>query len=91
MRFADRSMRAERTEMNDLKTLEDRLKLATNRISAALSLKGGQNDGLVEAQEANEALRAQLENLRQERQDDLAEINTLIEKIRPLMEGDTNA
>jgi small-conductance mechanosensitive channel len=91
MRFADALIDAGRTEMNELKTLEDRLKLATDRISAALSVQDSQNNGLTEAQEANAALRAQLAELRQEREGDLVEVNNLIEQIRPLMEGNDNA
>ncbi len=91
MRFADALIDAGRTEMNELKTLEDRLKLATDRISAALSARDSQNNGLTEAQEANAALREQLAGLRQEREGDLVEINKLIEQIRPLMEGNDNA
>ncbi|PCJ74023.1 MAG: hypothetical protein COA53_10950 [Rhodobacteraceae bacterium] len=77
--------------MNELKTLEDRLKLATDRISVALSKRDSRNNGLNEAQETNAALRAQLDGLRQEREGDLVEINKLIEQIRPLMEGNSNA
>ena len=91
MRFADALIDAGRTEMNELKTLEDRLKLATDRISAALSTRDTQNDGLTEAQKANTTLREQLAELRQEREGDLVEINKLIEQIRPLMEGNANA
>lgn len=77
--------------MNELKTLEDRLKSATDRISAALSAQDNQNTGLSEAQDANVALREQLTALRQDREGDLIEINKLIEQIRPLMEGNDNA
>ena len=91
MRFADALIDAGRTEMNELKTLEDRLKSATDRISAALSTRDNQNADLTEAQETNTALRAQLAELRQEREGDLLEINKLIEQIGPLMEGSTNA
>ena len=77
--------------MNELKTLEGRLKSATDRISAALSTRDNQNSSLAEAQETNMALREQLAGLRQERETDLAEINELIEQIRPLMEGNNNA
>ncbi len=77
--------------MNELKTLEGRLKSATDRISAALSTRDNQNSSLAEAQETNTALREQLAGLRQERETDLAEINELIEQIRPLMEGNNNA
>ncbi|OUS08395.1 hypothetical protein A9Q96_02785 [Rhodobacterales bacterium 52_120_T64] len=91
MRFADAVIDAGRTEMNELKTLEGRLKSATDRISAALSTRDNQNSSLAEAQETNTALREQLAGLRQERETDLAEINELIEQIRPLMEGNNNA
>ena len=77
--------------MNELKTLEDRLKLATDRISAALSKLDGRNSDMIEAQETNSALHKKLTGLRQEREGDLLEINQLIEQIRPLMEGNTNA
>lgn len=77
--------------MNELKTLEDRLKLATDRISVALSKRDSRNNGLSEAQETNAALRAQLDGLRREREGDLVEISKLIEQIRPLMEGNSNA
>jgi len=77
--------------MNELKTLEDRLKSATDRISAALSAGDKQNGTLTDPQKTNAALHVQLAELRQERESDLLEINELIEKIRPLMEGDSNA
>ena len=77
--------------MNELKTLEDRLKLATDRISAALSARDKLNTSVTEAQKSNTELRGQLAELRQEREADLVEINDLIEQIRPMMEGNTNA
>ena len=77
--------------MNELKTLEDRLKSATNRISAALSAKEKQHSQLASAQEENATLRESLRGLRQKREHDLAEVNELIEQIRPLMEGEDDA
>jgi len=46
---------------------------------------------VTEAQKSNTELRGQLAELRQEREADLVEINDLIEQIRPMMEGNTNA
>ncbi len=77
--------------MNELKTLEDRLKLATDRISAALAAREGLNNSLDESQKTNAALREQLAGFRQERESDLVEINELIKQIGPLLEGSTNA
>lgn len=77
--------------MNELKTLEDRLKLAADRISAALSAKSDQNTQLVAAQETNAELQRQIQEIRSDRAGDLAEVNKLIEQIRPLMEGNENA
>ena len=77
--------------MNELKTLEDRLKLATDRISVALSAKNGEKDQLATAQKANEDLHRQIQEIRSDRAGDLAEVNKLIEQIRPLMEGNDDA
>jgi len=77
--------------MNELKTLEDRLKLATDRISAALGAPDTQNGALVAEQEANAQLRSQLNELRTLREGDLADVNKLIEQLSPLMEGNDNA
>lgn len=77
--------------MNELKTLEDRLKLASDRISAALSAKNDHKAHLSAAQETNAELQKQIQEVRSERAGDLAEINNLIEQIRPLMEGNENA
>ena len=77
--------------MNELKPLEDRLKLATDRISAALSVKDNQSDGLAAAQESNANLQQKLRILRNNRKRDLEEVNQLIEQIRPLIEGGDDA
>ena len=77
--------------MNELKTLESRLKLATDRISVALSAKSDQKDQLTAAQDTNVELQKQIQEVRSERAGDLAEVNKLIEQIRPLMEGNENA
>lgn len=77
--------------MNELKPLEDRLKLATDRISAALSANGDQSDDLAVAQEVNANLQQKLSILRNNRKRDLAEVNQLIEQIRPLIEGGDDA
>ena len=77
--------------MNELKTLEDRLKSATDRISAALSARDTQNGALVAEQEVNAKLRTQLNELRAQRESDLAEVNKLIEQLNPLMEENANA
>lgn len=91
MRFATDYSRTERAEMNDLKTLEDRLKLATDRISAALSANNTQSGQLETAQETNAELHKQIEAFKSDRENDLAEVNKLIEQIRPLMEGNDDA
>ncbi|MCK4861405.1 MAG: hypothetical protein KAS85_05780 [Rhodobacteraceae bacterium] len=91
MRFAEALIDAGRTEMNELKTLEDRLKSATDRISAALSAQDNQNGALAAEQENNAKLQTQLNQLRTQREDDLAEVNKLIEQLNPLMEGNDNA
>lgn len=77
--------------MNELKPLEDRLKLATDRISAALSGKDNQNDQLAAAQEVNANLQQKLSTLRNNRERDLEVVNQLIEQIRPLVEGGEDA
>jgi len=77
--------------MNELKTLESRLKLATDRISVALSAKSDQKDQLTAAQDTNVELQKQIQEVRSERAGDLVEVNKLIEQIRPLMEGNENA
>ena len=91
IRFAANNSRAERAEMNDLKTLEDRLKLATDRISAALSADNTQSGQLEVAHETNAELQRQISAFKVDRENDLAEVNNLIEQIRPLMEGNDDA
>lgn len=91
LRFADGISRVERAEMNELKTLEDRLKLATDRISAALSAKNDHKMQLEAVTATNADLHQQIQEIRSDRAGDLAEINTLIEQIRPLMEGNEDA
>lgn len=61
--------------MNELKTLEDRLKLASDRISAALSAKNDHKVQLAAAQETNAELQRQIQGIRSERAGDLAEID----------------
>ncbi len=77
--------------MNELKTLEDRLKSATDRISAALGARDSQSGALVTEKEINAKLQTQLSQLRTQRESDLAEVNKLIDQLNPLMEGNGNA
>ena len=87
MRFAHGKRRWERTEMNELKTLEARLKSATDRISAALSTvpTGGTSA------DENAELRQKLDDLKAQRVADLKDLDELLEHLRPLMEGTENA
>lgn len=66
--------------MNELKTLEDRLKSASDRISAAISDCGSAPDETAE-------LREKLARLSAQRQDDLADLDELLNQLRPMMEN----
>ena len=73
--------------MNNFKSLEARLKSASDRISAALAAGG---DGAMIATE-NAQLRQKLEAAKVQRTADLAELNELLDHLRPLMEGNADA
>ena len=73
--------------MNDLKTLEARLKTATDRISAALA----ENSDTTEIATENAQLRQKLAAAKEQRTSDLAELNELLDHLRPLMEGKADA
>ena len=73
--------------MNDLKTLEARLKTATDRISAAMTANGNETEISAE----NARLSQKLEDAKAQRTADLAELNELLDHLRPLMEGKSDA
>ncbi|MHA1127833.1 MAG: hypothetical protein ACTSRN_02645 [Alphaproteobacteria bacterium] len=80
--------------MNELKTLEERLKSATDRISAVISKQNGADSGPLENAEIldeNARLKHDLESLRTQRKADLAELDELLEQLRPLIEEESNA
>ena len=77
--------------MNELKTLEDRLKSATDRISAALAARAKENAEQVNWADESAELRGQLDALKAQRTVDLEELNTLLEQLRPMMEDTENA
>ncbi|MGE4611213.1 MAG: hypothetical protein AAED33_07455 [Paracoccaceae bacterium] len=77
--------------MNELKTLEDRLKSATDRISATLSSAGGAEIDLANLRDENARLQEKLAGLKKQRESDLAEVDSLIEQLRPLMDGGSDA
>jgi len=77
--------------MNELKSLEDRLKSAADRISVALSKVEDTNDQAAASADENAELRKKLDSLQAQRTADLADLNELLEQLRPLMEGTENA
>lgn len=80
--------------MNELKTLEARLKSASDRISAAIMARNEAASGPLENAEMldeNARLKHDLESLRTQRAADLAELDTLLEELKPLIEGADNA
>lgn len=80
--------------MNELKTLEDRLKSASDRISDSITALAQAGSGPLENADLideNARLKHDLESLRTQRTADLAELDTLLEQLRPLIEGDENA
>lgn len=80
--------------MNELKTLEERLKSATDRISEVVSRQDDSASGPLENAELldeNARLKHDLESLRIQRKADLAELDELLEQLRPLIEEDSNA
>lgn len=80
--------------MNELKTLEERLKSAADRISEVISRQNGADSGPLENAEIldeNARLKHDLESLRTQRKADLAELDELLEQLRPLIEEGTNA
>lgn len=79
--------------MNDLNDLEARLKAATETVRAALSNKqtagpaAGDETVRIAALEAqNTALTGSLEKLKKQRGRDMAELDTLIARLKPLVE-----
>ena len=84
----------ESLEMNELKTLEDRLKSASDRISDAVSARIDAGSGPLENAELldeNARLKHDLESLRAQRTADLAELDELLEQLRPLIEESSDA
>lgn len=68
--------------MNELKSLEDRLKSAVARIETA-ALTGNDTSGLAAE---NAQLKADLTTLKEQRRADMAELDRLMEKLRPMLE-----
>lgn len=77
--------------MNELKSLEDRLKSATDRISVALSKVEETSGQAAVIADENAELRQKLDSLQAQRTADLADLNELLEQLRPMMEGTANA
>ena len=69
--------------MSELRDLQDRLESALGRLERAGRPGGGR---VAELEAENAALAAELERLNAARQKDLAELDTLISQIRPLVE-----
>ncbi len=68
--------------MNELNTLEERLKSAVARIETA-ALADSDTSGLAEE---NTQLKADLATLKEQRRTDMAELDRLMEKLRPMLE-----
>lgn len=81
-RFAEQLRTRGRAEMNELKSLEDRLKSAVARIETAAST-GNDTYGLAAE---NAQLKADLATLKEQRRADMAELDRLMEKLRPMLE-----
>ena len=80
--------------MNELKTLEERLKSASDRISEVISRQNNTAGGPIENAEIldeNARLKHDLDSLRTQRKADLAELDELLEQLRPLIEEGSNA
>jgi len=70
--------------MNELKTLEERLKSATDRISAAVTMRDDTHDTSHE----NTELKDELRRLKAQREQDMAQLDELLSQLRPLMEAE---
>lgn len=70
--------------MNELKTLEDRLKSATDRVSAAIAARNDTSDSALE----NKELKDDLSRLKSQREQDMAQLDELLSQLRPLMEAE---
>ncbi|MEE9453969.1 MAG: hypothetical protein V3V13_06265 [Paracoccaceae bacterium] len=77
--------------MNELNTLEDRLKSATDRISVLISAKSGGGAETPEMLTENAQLKEQLQKHKAERQADMDDLDALLAQLRPLMEDAENA
>ncbi len=77
--------------MNELKTLEDRLKSATDRISVLISAKSVGAAQPPEMLAENLQLKEQLQKHKAQRQVDMDDLDALLAQLRPLMEDAQNA
>lgn len=74
--------------MDDLKNLKDRLGAAVDRIAAGMP---DQDPGVSTLAAENAALLERLNHIQAQREADRRELDTLIDQIRPLIEGEQNA
>ncbi|MEX0969457.1 MAG: hypothetical protein WD046_03305 [Paracoccaceae bacterium] len=70
--------------MSDLKKLEGRINAALSRLEAAEA-------GHLELTKENAKLRADLEEQKNQRQNDLEELDRLLDQLKPLIEEGENA
>jgi chromosome segregation ATPase len=74
-----------------LKASEEKVQELFNRIrnlrGASRQIREGLDDNAVKAEDVNSALEAELEALQGQRELDLKEVNTVLSKLKPLVEG----
>ena len=68
-------------------TKADALKQVDTLKSQMKNANAGQKDQVVNAQDVNTAMQAELEALHAQRETDLAEVNDILDKLTPLVEG----
>jgi chromosome segregation ATPase len=68
-------------------TKDDALKQVDTLKSQVKNASAGQKDQVVNAQGVNTTMQAELEALRAQRETDLAEVNDILNKLTPLVEG----
>ncbi len=80
------------SELNEkIKTSEDKVQELFTRIrrlrGASRQIRAGIGDNAVNAEDVNTALETELEALQVQREIDLKEVNTVLSKLKPLVEG----
>lgn len=88
----DKLAKADASELNDKLTaaeakIEEQLTSIASLRGSSREIRAGLKDNVVNAENINEALEAELEALQVQRETDLTEVNAVLAKLAPLVEG----